>query len=116
MSQSLFAQFRATQLREPPDSATPDPVGGDVADMSSIRKRSRRAAGIEEEEVEVESASSSFRSSMPHKRPRVARVSALSWAPTAIRTKTGASKIRTYDDDDDELEVDELRATQIVEK
>ncbi|KAK3117191.1 Structural maintenance of chromosomes protein 6 [Teratosphaeriaceae sp. CCFEE 6253] len=132
MSQGMFAQFHATQLREPTESATPAPVDRDVADTSSSRKRSHHVAGIEEEEVEVESASSNLRNSLPHKRPRVARVSAASSRSSddgvEVEQQAGlgadahqdedesVEDSRTLGEGDDELEVDELRATQIVEK
>ncbi|KAK5125122.1 hypothetical protein LTR85_000798 [Meristemomyces frigidus] len=123
MSQSIFAQFRGTAPTPASSSFSSDIT---AADMSS-RKRSRDANDIDGD-VEIESASSSFRQSVP-KRSKV-----------ALAAQNGGIVV-SDDDDDDELygrgddsgfvdgtpyyseeeeeeddEIDELRATQIVQK
>ncbi|KAK4549245.1 hypothetical protein LTR36_007703 [Oleoguttula mirabilis] len=122
MSQSIFAQFRGTAQTpaSSPFSSETTPV-----DMSS-RKRGRDINDIDGE-VEIESATSSFRQSVP-KRSKI-----------ALAAANGGSVVSDDDDDDEpdgyggdsgfvdgtpddseaeeeDEEIDELRATQIVEK
>lgn len=133
MSQGFFAQFRGTA--PPPNlssSFTSDTTA--TADMSSSRKRTRDARDIDGD-VEVESASSSFRHNIP-KRSKVALAaenggSVVSDDEDEIDGFASQSRIygndidRDDDDDttaslsdmdDDDDELDELRAARIVEK
>lgn len=122
MSQSVFAQFRGTAPTPGSSSFTSDIT---AADMTS-RKRSRDASDIDGE-VEIESASSSFRQSVP-KRSKVALAAQNGGSVVSdddddevdgYGEDSGFANGTAYDSEDEEEEgeeVDELRATQIVEK
>lgn len=122
MSQGFFAQFRGTA----PNNNASSSFSSDITAEMPSRKRSREADDVDGD-VEIESASSSFRQTQP-KRSRV-----------ALAAENGGSVISDDEDDDETIgygagsgfieggpnpsedededdEIDEMRATQIVQK